>query len=271
MLVLALTVARIRRELFGKQMALHSALKLWRDREDLHWVAQTLAYLSGVNLILDVREEGVHQAKEALELYEQLNHTAGQARCLASLAQSSYYDGQLEAAKGTASRAIALLSKRNQQFLLCECYRLLGNVYHSEGDRGKAIEHLEVALVIASLNLHDQVFRIHATLVVLFTEGGRLDDACAHFELAKSHAASNALNVAHVMELQAYIWYEQRRFEEAESEASYAVGAFERLGAAVHVESCRKFLAMIRAKMEEPVPSDGECWAPGNAHICRAY
>jgi tetratricopeptide (TPR) repeat protein len=234
------------------------ALKLWRDRGDLHWVAQTLAYLSGVNLILDVHEEGVQQAKEALVIYEQLDHTVGQARCLVSLAQSSYYDGQLEAAKGAASRAIALLSKCGQQFLLCECHRLLCNVYHSEGDRGKAIQHLEVALGIASLNSHDQVFRIHATLVVLFTEAGRLDDAGAHFDRAKPHAVSNALNLAHVIELRAYILYERRRFEAAEFEVSCAVDAFERLGAVVHAESCRKFLDMIREKMESPVPSDGE-------------
>jgi hypothetical protein len=107
-------------------------LKLWRDRGDLHWVAQTLVHSSDVNLLLDVRGEGFHQAREALAIYKQLDFTVGQARCLVSLAQLSYYGGQLEAAKRIASRAIALLPKNGHQFLVCECHRLLGNVYHSE-------------------------------------------------------------------------------------------------------------------------------------------
>jgi tetratricopeptide (TPR) repeat protein len=163
------------------------------------------------------------------------------------------------------------LSRFGQQFLLCECHRVLSNVYHSEGDRGKAIEHLEVALAISSHSLDDQMFRIHATLVVLFTERGRLDDAGAHLNQARLHARSNPLNLAHMMELQAYVWYEQRRFEEAGFEALRAVHSFERLGAAVHVESCRKFLGTIWAKIEKSVPSDGERWAPGNAHVYRVY
>jgi hypothetical protein len=47
------------------------------------------------------------------------------------------------------------------------------------------------------------------------------------------------------MELQALIWYQQGRLEEAKSEALRAVDVYGKLGAAKDVEDCRELLQEI--------------------------
>ena len=47
------------------------------------------------------------------------------------------------------------------------------------------------------------------------------------------------------MMVQALVWLEQRRFEDARSEALGALEIFERLGAGVDVERCRVLLQNI--------------------------
>ena len=121
----------------------------------------------------------------------------------------------------------------------------------------KAIHHLEVALEIASsLNLDDQLFWIHHDLAHLFIEGRRFDDTQAHIERAKSHAINNAFSLGRAMRLQANLWYIQRMFEKAKSEASHAADVFEKLGAAQDLEKCRELLQWIDEKMNNPVFSD---------------
>ena len=53
-----------------------------------------------------------------------------------------------------------------------------------------------------------------------------------------------------MVELQAGVWYEQHRLEEATSEALRAVDIYGRLGAAQDVEDCRKLLMDIQAKLD---------------------
>jgi tetratricopeptide (TPR) repeat protein len=78
------------------------------------------------------------------------------------------------------------------------------HIYHSKGEREKAIYHFEAALGIASsFNWHDQLFWIHYSLAELFLDEGRFDDAHAHVERAKSHAVDNAYYLGRAMELQA--------------------------------------------------------------------
>jgi hypothetical protein len=86
-------------------------------------------------------------------------------------------------------------------------------------------------------------------MVVLYSEQGRIGDAYAHLERAKSHVLNDAHNSAHAMVLQAYIWYYESRLEEAESEALRAMDAFGKLGAAEGVERCRRAISEVRAEM----------------------
>ena len=240
-----------------KRLLTH-ALKLWRDREDYGCVVLALLNSSNVNQHLNLCEEGIQQAEEALEICEELDHTVGQARCLIQLARSLYQNHQLDAAEETASRTITLLPGDDEQFALYECHYVLGNIYRTKGNREKAVEHLEAGLRIASLHdWHDEAFWIHHTLVMLFSEAGRFDDAKAQFERAKQHTVSNAFTLANAMGLQAYTWFHQRRLEEAESEALRAVDAFEKLGDVMDAEHLRKFLDKVRAEVDKPVFLDG--------------
>ena len=52
------------------------------------------------------------------------------------------------------------------------------------------------------------------------------------------------------MELQARIWYEEGRLEEAESEALRAADVFEKLGATEELEICRELLGDIEREMK---------------------
>jgi len=53
-----------------------------------------------------------------------------------------------------------------------------------------------------------------------------------------------------MMELQARLWYEQRRFEEAKSEVLRAIEAFEEIGAVDDLEGCKEFLRQIEGEID---------------------
>ena len=228
-----------------KRLCAH-ALKLWRERGDELRVARTLRHLSDANRMLHLYEEGVEQAKEALEVFERHNDTSRQGKSLCDLAYLWWGDGQFDAAEEAAFRAIDLLSDAGNQFQVCQCHRVLGDIYRSKGETEKAISHLETALGIASSsNWFVHLFWIYHSLAFLFSEQGRFDDANTHIERAKSQMVNHPYRLARAMELQAWIWYEEGRFEDAKSEALRAVDVFEKVGAAKDVEYCRRFLQRI--------------------------
>ena len=243
-----------------KRLLTH-ALELFRKQGNDYWVAQALMGLSDVNCEMDLKEEGVQQAKEASETFERLGDTAEQAECLISLARTLRYDGQLDAAEEAASRAIDLLPEEGESFRVCKCHLALGRIYYSKGETEKAIHHFEVALGIASsFNSLNQLFWIHFSLVELFLDQGRFDDAHAHIEHAKPYTVNDAYLQARVLRIQAMLLHQQRRFEEAKSEALCAVDAFEKLGTAKGAEVTRKLIQRIdrdSQRTDNLVPSDG--------------
>ena len=166
-------------------------------------------------------------------------------------------DNQLDAAEEAASRSIDLLPD-TEQFRICQGHCALGEIYRSKGEAEKAINHYETALGIAdSFNWHNEQFWIHYSLAGLFDDQGRFDEAHAHIELAKSHADNDAYNLGWATELQAGLWYQQGRLEEARSEALCAVGVHEKLGAVGDVERCRNFLRNIEKRTKELVIPSG--------------
>ena len=222
------------------------ALKLWRKQGDNIQVANALRLISHGDAEIGLYKEGVQPLKEALEIYKQLNHTSGQAKCWQLLALSLHGDGQLDAAEEAALRAIDLLSGTGEQAPVCECYRTLSNIYRSKGETAKAIGHSETALRIATrFDWHLQQFWIHYDLAQLFFNENKADDTHAHIERAKSYAVHDPYQLGHATKLQAKFWWEQGRFEEAMSGASCAIDLFERVGAADEVKMCRDLLRRV--------------------------
>ena len=250
-----------------KRLLAH-ALKLWKKQGDDFQVALTLSDLSDANRLMDLYEEGAQRAKEALEIFERLGDAVEQARCLTHLAWLMHDNGQLDAAEESASRAIDLLPEKGQQTRVCEGHRVLGEIYRSKGEAEKAIHHLEIALGIASsLNTVYQLFWVHFILADVFSGEDRSDDARAHIEHAKSYAVNDPYNLARASHLQAGFLYQQRRFEEATSEALGALDVFEKLGAMHDAEKIRQLLERIdcyaqRNGTPDELDDDGE---PGMA------
>ena len=236
-----------------KRLLAH-ALKIWRERgDDLH-VTQILGVLSDANRLLGLYKEGIQQVNEALEIHKRLGNTSRQAQSWQSLAWLLYDDKQLDAAEEAASRAMNLLSDKNEQFMVCECHRLLGNIYHSKGWAEKAIGHFEAALGIATpFNWHSQLFWTHYSLAQLFFAQQRFNDAHAHIERAKLHVVNNTNRLGRAMELEARFWYNQRRFQEAKSAALRAADVFEKLGNTEQLTVCRTTLRNIEEAMSKPV------------------
>ena len=242
-----------------KRLASH-ALELWREREDDDNVAQTLKDLSDTNWLMGLLEEGIEQAKEASEVYERLGDTVEQADCLTHLASLLCDDKQLDAAEEAAFRAIALLSEKDQQYLVCESHQVLGKIYRSKGEVEKAAHHFKVALGIASsFDWHDDLFLVHYSLAELFLDQGRFDDTQAHLERARSHVVDNAYNSGMVMELQAMIWYKQGSLEEAKIDALRAAKVYDKLGATNKMEGCRELLRKIETNVVASGQSDSDC------------
>ena len=231
------------------------SLKLWREWGDDRMVAYTLWAISIANGQLGFNEEGIQQVEEALEIYQRLNDVTGQARSLQQLGWLLFEDKQLDAAEEAASKAISLLDK-GDQFHLCDCYLLLGNIYCSRGETEKAIDHYEAALRIASaFNWHDSVFWIHHSLADLLFEENRFGDAHIHAEHAKSQAINNPYTLGRGTELQAKFWYRQGMLEEAKSEVLRAIDIYEKI--AMDVEDCR---ALLRAIEQEASRESVSSW-----------
>ena len=229
----------------SKRLLSHT-LEIWRERGDDHQVAQTLLRLSEVNKALHCYEEGEQQAREALEVYKQLGDAAGQAGCLESLAGLLCDNGQLDAAEEAASRAIDLLPEKGNEYILSECHAHLGAIYQSKGEIEKAIHHFETALGIASSFGWDRERSIlHYILAGLFSTQGRFDDANAYVEYAKSHAVNGPRDLGFLASMQAVIYCQQSRLEQAKSKALRAVEVFEKLGATQDLERCGELLSAI--------------------------
>jgi len=233
----------------AKRLLTHTS-RLCRERGDDSWVALTLRRLSDINRQLGLCGEGIQQAKEALEIYERQGDENEQATCLHQIASLLYDDDQFEAAEETVLRAINLL--KGDQFLTCQCHRILGNIYRSKDETEKAMDHYETALGIASsFNWQYSLFWTHYGLAQLFLNQGRFDDAHAHAGHAESHAVDEPYTLGRAMALRARIWYLQGRFVEAKSEVLRAIDSFERLGAARDAEISGRLLQWVEEAMQD--------------------
>jgi tetratricopeptide (TPR) repeat protein len=233
-----------------KRLLSHT-LELERQRGDDSRVAQTLQDLSLTNRLLLLRKEGIPQAKEALEIFERMGDTGGQARCLNELGCLLLSDHQLDAAGDAASRGIELISEEGQEYIFCKLNHVLGNVHRSKGEKKKAIHHFETALRIGSpLNWRAELFWIYTDLAQLFLDEGKLDDASTQIERATSHVVHDWYKLGRAMNMQANVWYRQGRLEDAKSQAMKALEIYERSGAAHDAEACRKLLQRVKRAIE---------------------
>ena len=235
---------------------LGQVLKLRRERGGDRQVAATLVELSDVNRLIGLNKEGIQQAKEALGVYGRLGDTIEQVDCLIKLAWLLGADKQFDAAEEAAFRAIDILPEKGEEYRTCRSHRVLGDIYRSKGETQKAIHHLEVALGIASsFNWHTDLFWVHHTLARLFLDEDKFDDASDHLEHAKSHTINSACNLGCAMELQAKVWHDQHRLEEAKSGLLRAADVYKKLGTAEGMERCREFLRDVEEKLNTPVAS----------------
>ena len=227
----------------SRNLQLHT-IELWRKLGKDSDVAETFLSLSETSRQLDRCQEGIHQAKEAYEIFTRLGSSAGQERSLRQLA-SLYGDSGLE--------VVSPFPDQSKQYVDCQVYRAIGHIYHSQGKIEKAVDRFEAALAIATTwKWHDQQFWILHTLVELFSDEGRFNDAHAHAERAKQHTAGDPYLLGRAMELQAVVWYEQRRPEEAKSEALRAADVYEKLGKMQDLEHCKQFLQDIETGTGDP-------------------
>ena len=219
LLVLAWLLDSMGNETEAKTLLNH-LLRLERERGNDDGAAFALIELSDVNRMLDLYEEGIHQAKEALAIYERLGNVRKQGYSLITLAWLFYDDNQLDAAEDAGSRAIQLLPERGQEYLVSTSHRILGKIYYSKGEREKAIRHFETALEMASaFNWDIDKFWIHYSLAMLFRNEDKFEEAHAQIEQAKLHAVNDAYCLGRAVFLQAAVYLRQCRFEDATSEA----------------------------------------------------
>ena len=235
-----------------KRLLTHT-LEVQRRRVDDFQVAESLRFLCTANRHLGLHKEGIQQAEEALEIYcWRDNIGGGQIQCLNELALLLFGDNQLDAAENAASRAIDLASGEGHEYFLCSIHRTLGKICGSKGNKKKAIHHFETALRIAyPFNWYDVLFWSHFGLAELFLDEGEFDDASTHTGRAKLNAVDSAHLLGRAGDLQARVWYRQRRLEDAKSEASHALEIYEKLGATKDAEASRNFLRLIEEEMKK--------------------
>jgi len=235
-----------------KQLLTH-AINLWREQGDGNQVTIKLMKLSDTNRFLGFHKEGMERAKEALEIREWFGDAIGQAHCSIMPGFLLRSDMQLNTIEEAALRTIDLLPEEGKQLRVCESHRTLGNIYRFKGHTDQAIHHVEAAIRIASAsNWHETLFCLHYELAELLHSECRFDDAHVHIEHAKSYTANSAHHLGRAMELQAWIWYNQRELEKAGSEALHAAEVYGLVGAAKGVEQCRQLLRNIEKELNPP-------------------
>ena len=237
----------------AKRLVSH-ALELERRRRDDAQVSATLRMLANLDRFLGLYGEAVQQAKEALEISQLIGDTMRQAQCLAVLARALVDDGQPDAARNAAFRAINLITEKHQEYLQSGLHVVLGRIHRSKGEEAEAIHHLETALRIASpFDWHGGLFWIHYYLAELFGEGGKLDDESTHIEQAKSHAVHGTLQyeLGRATEMQAEVWYRQLRLEDAKSETLHSLEIYEKIGAAEGVDDSMLLLQKVEEAMDK--------------------
>lgn len=176
----------------GQRKLLNETLAVVREQGDDRRVARILRELSSASRMLGLREEGIKQAREALEILQRLGIRVDQARSLGYSAQLLYSDKQLDAAEEATSQAIHLLPEKGQEFLVCNSHCHLAKIYRSKGEREKAIHHFGVAVGIASaFKWRGQLFWINYDLAELFLGEGKFDDVHAHIKQAKPHVVDD--------------------------------------------------------------------------------
>ena len=107
-------------------------------------------------------------------------------------------------------------------------------------------------------NWHDELCEVDYSLVGLFHNYSRFDEANAHIECTKSYTVNSPYYLSCAMEEQAWIWYEQDRLKEARSEVLCATNVYEMLGAAKDVEDCRKLIQDIEEELGAPQVASGQ-------------
>ena len=240
-----------------KQVLTHT-LGLERKRGNELRIARTLDRLADTNRMLGLHEEGISQVREASEIFERLGRQTDQSDCLITLAWLFFYAEQLDSAEEAATRAVESSPGAGREFQVCQCHRLLGKIYHSKGEKEKAIHHFHSALEIASTpNCHSELFWVHLGLAVLFRDEGEFDDAHVHIEQAKSDAADATYNLGRAMDVHARIWFQQGKFEEARDEALGAIEIYEKLGALKDLGDCKGLLGEIDSAIENRTTAVG--------------
>ena len=226
---------------------LEHTLKLEREQGNDSQVAFVLSNLSSANRMLGLLKEGIRQAREALEIYERVGSAGSQGQCLVKLALLLHHDLQLDAAEAAASRAIKILPEKGGEWQVCESHDILGLIYHSQGEKEKALHHFETALTIASpFGWSDRLFWIHYNLALLSRDEDDFNKAHTHVERARSYAVDQPYLLGRGITLQALMYYEQHRLGDSASEALRALKIFEGLGAQKDVETCKCLLRDIK-------------------------
>ena len=249
LLELSKLIGSVGNDVEHKRLLTH-ALKLWRERGNDLGVARALERLSGASRQLGLYREGIQQAREALEVYVRLDKKVGQARCWRQVARLLRDEKQSDAAEEAASRAMDLLQGEGEQLLVCQCHRLLGDIYSSKSEADKAISHFETALGIASSSRWDgEQFWIRYALASLFGRERRFSEAHVHIGHAKSHMTNHAYHLGRAMDLEARVWRNEHRFEEAKSEVLRAIDVFEQLGAKKDLKRSGELLQEIEVEI----------------------
>jgi tetratricopeptide (TPR) repeat protein len=226
-----------------KRLLSHS-LELGRKRGSLLVVAHALSGLSDANRNLGLYAEGIQQAREAIGILQRLGEITEEADSWNDLARSLHSDNQLDAAEAAVIHAIGLLPEKGQEFRLCQSHQDLGEIYHSKGEREKAIDHFKIALGIASTFKWDRLLHlINHSLARLFAEERNWDDTNTYLERAKTHMSGDEPILCYTVVAQAAVWYQQGRLEDATSEALAALKISEELG---ELESARMSKDLLR-------------------------
>ena len=138
-------------------------------------------HLSDANRKMSLTTEGIQQTKEGLEIFKRLSDMEQWGDFLIILAWLFCADNQLKAAEQVISCMHNLFSEKGDQYGLCGSHCILSETCQFKGETKKAIHHYEAALgVMLPFNWHDELCEVDYSLVGLFHNYSRFDEANCH-------------------------------------------------------------------------------------------
>lgn len=185
----------------------YKALKKYTDEayslaKDIHFIkgeARSLYMLCVYYLSQNNLEKALEAIHNSLELYEEINNTAGISTCYDLIGTISNYQGHYDVSITYYNKAIVLAKNQGHEVNVANYLNNIGSVNSAKGDYDQAIASYNKALKIYErLNVFKETYSTINNIALIYTRQGKYSGALDNFQKCLSYykKENNKLGIA---------------------------------------------------------------------------